>query len=133
MSHEAKSKERLTCHFAVTLFFRQTKIKSFLIVFFCLMFSSYGVDRLGGWLSLGDAGPAVICISLRTYCSHTRTLLKCDRWIDSAGMTSDSCYSHSPASYSSQSFGIRTSLGPSGSSAAGPGTWRPDGSGLRPG
>lgn len=133
MSHEAKSKERLTCHFAVTLFFRQTEIKSFLTVCSCLVFSSYGVDRLGGCLSLGDTGPAVIRSSLRTYCSHTQKLLKCDRWTDSVGMTSDSCYSHSPASYSSQSFGIRTSLGPNGSSAAAPGTWHPGGSGLRTG
>lgn len=128
MSHEAKSKERLTCHFAVTLFFRQTKTESFLTVCFCLVFSSYGC------LSLGDTGPAaVVRTSLRTYCSHRQKLPKCDRWIDWAGMTSDSCYSHSPASYSSQSFGIRTSLGPNGNSAAGPGMWHPGGSGLRPG
>lgn len=77
----------------------------------------------------------VVVFKVRICCSRIQKLPKCDRWTGSVGMTSDSCYSHSPASYSSQFVGIQTSHGQSGSSAAAllQGKLRPDGPGLRPG
>lgn len=151
-SHRSE-KERLTCYFAVTLFsLEKTKIKSFLICVFCLTLVHVvlGGEHVGLFLFLfftDKSSDTVRKISslfvlfsyflsfftVRTCCSHIRKLPKCDRWTGSVGMTSDSCYSHSPASYSSQFSGIQTSLGLSGSSAAALGTSRPGGPGLRPG
>lgn len=75
----------------------------------------------------------LVIFLVRTCCSHIQKLPKCDRWIGSVGMTSDSCYSHLQMSYSGQFSGIQTSPGLSGSSAAVPGKRRPGGPGLRPG